>query len=127
MNKKVTKEKLREFIYEMDDNKETMTYAVKSNDQNALNKAKEASKTDNVDSTIELIPEDDEYSKDVEVGEVYEGVVEEVVDFGAFVEILPGKTGLLHISELSNEYVDNIHDFIKAGDEVTVKVLEVVS
>ncbi len=63
--------------------------------------------------------------KDVKPGEVYDGVVEEVVDFGAFVEILPGKVGLLHISEISNEYVTDIYDVIKAGDHVKVKVLEV--
>lgn len=63
--------------------------------------------------------------KEVKPGEVYDGVVEEVVDFGAFVEILPGKVGLLHISEISNEYVKDIYDVLKAGDEIKVKVLEV--
>lgn len=62
--------------------------------------------------------------KDIEPGEVYEGVVEELADFGAFVEILPGKTGLLHISEISNDYVTNIEDYLKVGDKVKVKVLE---
>ncbi len=63
--------------------------------------------------------------KDIEPGEIYDGVVEEVVEFGAFVEILPGKNGLLHISEISNEYVDDASKFLKAGDTVKVKVLEV--
>ena len=63
--------------------------------------------------------------KEVEVGEIYDGVVEDVVDFGAFVELLPGKVGLLHISELSNEYVDNIHNVLQPGDEVKVKVMDV--
>jgi len=63
--------------------------------------------------------------KDVKAGEVYDGVVQEVVDFGAFVELLPGKVGLLHISEISNDFVTEIDDVIKAGDEVKVKVLDV--
>lgn len=75
-----------------------------------------------VNKAIEIISN---IVKEVEPGEIYDGVVEEVVDFGAFVEILPGKTGLLHISEISNEYVDNIDQVIKAGDQVRVKVLEV--
>ncbi len=65
--------------------------------------------------------------KDVKRGEVYDGVVEEVVDFGAFVNILPGKTGLLHISEISNEYVSSASDYLHAGDIVKVKVLDVES
>ena len=61
----------------------------------------------------------------MERGEIYEGVVEEVVDFGAFVEILPGKTGLLHVSEISHDYVENVRDYLKVGDTVRVKVLDV--
>lgn len=63
--------------------------------------------------------------KEVKVGEVYDGIVDEVVDFGAFVEILPGKSGLLHVSEIAHEYVENVSDYLKAGDEVRVKVIEV--
>jgi len=64
-------------------------------------------------------------TKEVEPGEVYDGEVKKVVDFGAFVEILPGKEGLLHISELAYDYVDNIYDHVKEGDTFQVKVLEV--
>ena len=63
--------------------------------------------------------------KDVKAGEIYDGIIEEVVDFGAFVEILPGKVGLLHISEVSNEFVNNLDEVLKAGDPIKVKVLEV--
>jgi polyribonucleotide nucleotidyltransferase len=63
-------------------------------------------------------------TKDVLPGEVYEGIVKEIVDFGAFVEILPGKQGLLHVSELSNGFVKNVTDVIKEGDVIQVKVLE---
>lgn len=62
--------------------------------------------------------------KEVEVGEVYEGVVDGIESFGAFVEILPGKTGLLHVSEIANGFVDNVEDFLKVGDKVKVKVIE---
>ena len=61
----------------------------------------------------------------VEVGRVYQGRVTSVKDFGAFIEILPGKDGLCHISELSNEYVSNVGDVCKIGDEMEVKVIAV--
>ena len=60
-----------------------------------------------------------------EVGEVYTGKVKNVVAFGAFVEILPGKEGLLHISELEWHRVNNVEDILKVGDEVQVKLIEV--
>jgi len=68
---------------------------------------------------IELI------TADVEVGSVYEGKVVRLMDFGAFVAILPGKDGLVHISQISNERVENVSDKLAEGDIVKVKVLEV--
>ncbi len=68
---------------------------------------------------IELI------TADVEVGTVYEGRVQKIMDFGAFVNILPGKDGLVHISQISEERVQNVADKLSEGDMVTVKVLEV--
>jgi polyribonucleotide nucleotidyltransferase len=62
---------------------------------------------------------------EAEVGRVYNGKVVKVVDFGAFVEILPGTQGLLHISEISSERVRNVTDHLKEGDRVDVKVMEV--
>ncbi|GBD86880.1 polyribonucleotide nucleotidyltransferase [bacterium BMS3Abin03] len=60
-----------------------------------------------------------------EVGEIYEGVVTKIMDFGAFVEILPGKEGLLHISQIDNKRVEKVSDYFKPGDKVTVKLLKV--
>jgi polyribonucleotide nucleotidyltransferase len=60
-----------------------------------------------------------------EVGEIYEGVVTKLMDFGAFVEILPGKEGLLHISQIDNKRVEKVSDYFKPGDKVTVKLLKV--
>ncbi len=60
-----------------------------------------------------------------EVGEIYEGIVTKLMDFGAFVEILPGKEGLLHISQIDNKRVDKVSDYFKTGDKVTVKLLKV--
>jgi len=60
-----------------------------------------------------------------EVGEVYDGVVTKIMDFGAFVEILPGKEGLLHISQIDNKRVEKVSDYFKQGDKVTVKLLKV--
>jgi len=68
---------------------------------------------------IELI------TADVEVGRVYEGRVARLMDFGAFVTILPGRDGLVHISQISNERVERVSDKLKEGDLVMVKVLEV--
>ena len=63
--------------------------------------------------------------KEVEVGEVYEGKVMRILDFGAFVEILPGKEGLVHISKLAWERVGKVQDVLNIGDAVTVKVVEI--
>lgn len=62
---------------------------------------------------------------EVEVGKTYQGKITSIMPFGAFVEILPGKEGLCHISELDNSRVANIHEFVKEGDEIVVKVLEI--
>ncbi len=62
---------------------------------------------------------------DVEVGMVYEGRVAKLMDFGAFVTILPGRDGLVHISQISHERVENVSDKLREGDTVKVKVLEV--
>jgi len=61
----------------------------------------------------------------VQVGRIYHGTVTSVKDFGAFVEILPGKDGLCHISELSNEYVNSVGEVCRVGDEMHVKVIAV--
>ncbi len=68
---------------------------------------------------IELI------TADVEVGQIYEGKVVRLMDFGAFVAILPGRDGLVHISQISNERVERVSDKLREGDVVKVKVLEV--
>ncbi len=62
---------------------------------------------------------------DVEPGRIYEGKVAKLMDFGAFVTILPGKDGLVHVSQISNERVEKVSDKLKEGDAVRVKVLEV--
>jgi polyribonucleotide nucleotidyltransferase len=62
---------------------------------------------------------------EAEVGRKYEGKVVKIVDFGAFVEILPGTQGLLHISEISNDRIRNVTDVLKEGDKIDVKVVEV--
>jgi polyribonucleotide nucleotidyltransferase len=62
---------------------------------------------------------------DVQVGMIYEGKVAKLMDFGAFVTILPGKDGLLHISQISHERVQNVGDQLSEGDVIRVKVLEV--
>jgi len=64
-------------------------------------------------------------TEDAEVGKIYKGTVKKIVDFGAFVEILPGTEGLLHISQLARERVNKVTDILGEGDEVMVKVLEV--
>jgi polyribonucleotide nucleotidyltransferase len=65
-----------------------------------------------------------ELTADVEVGRVYEGTVLRLLDFGAIVQLLPGRDGLLHISQISNERVNAVSDHLKEGQQVKVKVLE---
>ncbi|MFW6339574.1 MAG: S1 RNA-binding domain-containing protein, partial [Wenzhouxiangella sp.] len=67
----------------------------------------------------------EQITADVEVGAVYEGTVTKIMNFGAFVTILPGKDGLVHISQISDERVENVTDALAEGDKVKVKVLEV--
>ena len=59
------------------------------------------------------------------MGAVYTGTVARIVDFGAFINILPGKDGLVHISQIANERVENVTDHLTEGEEVRVKVLDV--
>jgi polyribonucleotide nucleotidyltransferase len=63
--------------------------------------------------------------KDVEVGEIYDGEVKRIMNFGAFVEVLPGKEGLLHISRIENHRVEKVEDVLNIGDKVKVKVFEI--
>lgn len=63
--------------------------------------------------------------KEIEVGETYQGKVTRLMNFGAFVDVLNGKEGLLHISQISHERVEKVEDALKVGDEVLVKVIEI--
>jgi len=64
-------------------------------------------------------------TEEAEIGKIYRGTVKKIMDFGAFVEILPGMEGLVHISQLARERVDKVTDILREGDEVNVKVLEI--
>jgi polyribonucleotide nucleotidyltransferase len=64
-------------------------------------------------------------TEEVEVGKIYTGVVRRLVDFGAFVEILPGKEGLVRTSQLADYHVNRPEDVVSVGDEITVMVIEV--
>ena len=74
------------------------------------------------DAAIEMIMA---ITAEAEVGEIYTGTVARIVDFGAFVTILPGKDGLVHISQIADERVENVSDYLSEGQEVQVKVLDV--
>jgi len=67
----------------------------------------------------------EQITTDVEVGNIYEGKVVKLMDFGAFVNILPGRDGLVHISQISQERVERVSDELTEGEMVRVKVLEV--
>ena len=62
---------------------------------------------------------------DIEVGKVYTGKVKKIMDYGAFVNIMPGKDGLVHISQIKQERVNNVRDEMSECDEVQVKVLDI--
>lgn len=64
-------------------------------------------------------------TEDVEIGRIYKGIVKNILKFGAFVEILPGKEGLVHISKLAARRVEKVEDVLSVGDEVMVKVMEI--
>ena len=74
------------------------------------------------DAAIEMIMA---ITAEAEVGEIYTGTVARIVDFGAFVTILPGKDGLVHISQIADERVENVTDYLSEGQQVQVKVLDV--
>ncbi|MDD2894116.1 MAG: S1 RNA-binding domain-containing protein, partial [Halothiobacillaceae bacterium] len=67
----------------------------------------------------------EQITAEIEVGKVYNGKVVKIVEFGAFVNVLPGKDGLLHISQISSDRVENVGDFLAEGQMIDVKVLEV--
>ena len=67
----------------------------------------------------------EDITAEVEVGKIYEGKVVKLMDFGAFVTVLPGKDGLVHISQISTERVEKVSDKLTEGDKVKVKVLEI--
>jgi polyribonucleotide nucleotidyltransferase len=64
-------------------------------------------------------------TEDAEVGQIYTGRVRRITDFGAFVEILPGTDGMVHISQLSDQYVENVEDVVQVGDEIMVMVTNI--
>ena len=78
--------------------------------------------TEAANKAIEMI---EGITAEAEVGKVYTGKVTRLMNFGAFVEILPGKEGLVHISQLSTEHVDKVEDVVSVGDEIVVKVTEI--
>lgn len=78
-----------------------------------------------MDSALRAQKEIEMLIRDVEIGGVYMGKVTKIMAFGAFIEILPGKEGLLHISKIAKERVENVEDVLHLGDEVTVKVTEI--
>ena len=77
---------------------------------------------DSRDAALAMI---EEITAEAEVGRIYKGKIARIVDFGAFVTILPGKDGLLHISQIADERVENVKDFLSEGQDVDVKVLDV--
>jgi polyribonucleotide nucleotidyltransferase len=77
-----------------------------------------------IDHAIELVKR---YTDEVEVGKLYTGVVKKIMDFGAFVEVLPKTDGLVHVSQIANHRVEHVADILREGDTVTVRVLEVDS
>lgn len=81
--------------------------------------------SNNADATKEAIRRIEEITSEVEVGRIYKGKVIRIVDFGAFVNILPGKDGLVHISQIAEERVANVSDYLQLNQEVSVKVMEV--
>ncbi len=79
----------------------------------------------NIDNGNEALRRIKEITADVEVGAIYEGPVVKLMDFGAFVAMMPGRQGLVHVSQIRDERVENVHDVLKEGQIVRVKVIEI--
>ena len=88
------------------------------------------------DGTVMILTDDQEsgqeakkmvenLTKEVEVGEIYQGTVKRIMNFGAFVEILPNKEGLVHISKIADRHINEVSDVLSVGDEIPVKVIEI--
>lgn len=107
---KVIKEIIAQTNTKIDINNEDGTISIASVGQEGANKA------------IEII---NRLTKDPEVGSTYLGKVTRLMNFGCFVEILPGKEGLVHISKLAHERVEKVEDIVSVGDEIMVKVIEI--
>ena len=73
-----------------------------------------------VDEALEIVKS---LTKEIEIGSVYTGPVKKIMEFGAFVELVPGTDGLVHISQLSEERVEKVTDVLQEGEIVTVKVI----
>ena len=80
---------------------------------------------DDKDGANAAVARIEEICAEAEVGATYEGKVARIVDFGAFITILPGTDGLLHISQIAQERVENVSDFLEEGQMIKVKVLDV--
>ncbi len=81
--------------------------------------------SNNAEDGNEALAQVEAITASVQIGRIYKGKVSSVKDFGAFIEILPGRDGLCHISELSNDYVSSVTDICNVGDEIEVKVIAV--
>ena len=88
------------------------------------------------DGTVQVASNDREASQaaidiingivaEAEVGKIYKGTITRLMNFGAFCEVLPGKEGLIHVSEIANRFVKDVSSELNVGDEVTVKVIEI--
>ena len=77
---------------------------------------------DGVKKAIQIV---DTIANDPEIGAIYKGKVVRLMNFGAFVEIAPGKDGLVHISKLDKQRVEKVEDIVSIGDEIVVKVMEI--
>lgn len=81
--------------------------------------------SENIDSANKALKIVNDITREVKVGEIYEGTVVRIENFGAFVEILPGQEGLVHISQLARERVSKVEDVVNVGDKIKVKVIEI--
>ncbi|RKY46153.1 MAG: polyribonucleotide nucleotidyltransferase [Candidatus Omnitrophota bacterium] len=103
---------IREYNVTIDIDDETGIVSVVAETDESLNRA--------IEEILNL-------TKEVQVGDIFTGKIAKIVNFGAFCEIMPGKVGLIHISEISDKYVKDIRDFVKEGDIVKVKVINIDS
>ena len=121
---KINPEKIRDVIGKGGSVIRALTEETGTHDRHRRRRHRSPSRRTDARRQAEAKKRIEKITAEVEVGKIYEGPVTKILDFGALVNLLPGKDGLLHISQIAHERVEKVTDYLKEGQIVKVKVLE---